>query len=64
MKFFKNDVNKTNFNFFNKNSFFKIFNENKKIINKYKKTNYYSILKVNKILFNLNSQIKNKLYDF
>ena len=40
-----------------------MFKENRKIIKKYKKYNYYSILKVNKILLNLNSKIKNKLYD-
>ena len=36
MKVVKNDVNKTNFTFYDKNAFVQMFKENKKIINKYK----------------------------
>lgn len=63
MKIIKNNVNNINYTFHDKNAFVQMFKVNRKMIKKYKKNNYYSILKVNEILFNLNSKIKNKLYD-
>ena len=62
MKIIKNNINNTNITFYDKNAFVEMFKVNRKIIKKYKKYNYYSILKVNKILLNFNSEIKNKLY--
>ena len=63
VKIIKNNINNTNITFYDKNAFVEMFKVNRKIIKKYKKYNYYSILKVNKILLNFNSKIKNKLYE-